>query len=64
MFKKIILVFLMLFFSGCFVNERGVSNRFYDDCKEYYDASGIYHKECPQNWIDLPLTPETFEGSI
>ncbi|MCR6584793.1 hypothetical protein CINS5906_04345 [Campylobacter insulaenigrae] len=64
MFKKIILVFLMLFFSGCFVNEKGVSNRFYDDCKEYYDASGIYHKECPQNWIDLPLTPETFEGSI
>ncbi|MCR6591201.1 lipoprotein [Campylobacter insulaenigrae] len=64
MFKKIILVFLILFFSGCFVNERGISNRFYDDCKEYYDASGIYHKECPQNWIDLPLTPETFEGSI
>ncbi|EAJ0348613.1 hypothetical protein YZ38_04615 [Campylobacter lari] len=61
MFKKILLFgFLVLFFSGCFVNERGVSNRFYDDCKEYYDASGTYHKECPKNWVDLPLTPDSF----
>ncbi|MDO4674011.1 hypothetical protein [Campylobacter sp.] len=42
---------------GCFVNERGISNRFYDDCKEYYDAVGIYHRECPKNWVDLPLSP-------
>ncbi|WP_291952764.1 hypothetical protein [Campylobacter sp.] len=64
MLKRVILVFVMLFLNGCFVNERGISNRFYDDCKEYYDASGIYHKECPQNWIDLPLTPDTLKGSI
>ncbi|ACM63898.1 hypothetical protein L8Y91_06305 [Campylobacter lari] len=61
MFKKIFLIgFLALFFGGCFVNERGISNRFYDDCKEYYDASGTYHKECPKNWVDLPLTPDSF----
>ncbi|AJD01453.1 Putative lipoprotein [Campylobacter lari] len=61
MFKKIFFIgFLALFFGGCFVNERGVSNRFYDDCKEYYDASGGYHKECPKNWVDLPLTPDSF----
>ncbi|MCV3381815.1 hypothetical protein L8V77_05385 [Campylobacter sp. IFREMER_LSEM_CL2127] len=61
MFKKIFFIgFLALFFGGCFVNERGISNRFYDDCKEYYDASGTYHKECPKNWADLPLTPDSF----
>ncbi|EPP1573098.1 hypothetical protein ACUMG2_000626 [Campylobacter lari] len=61
MFKKIFFIgFVVLFFGGCFVNERGISNRFYDDCKEYYDASGIYHKECPKNWVDLPLTPDSF----
>ncbi|HEC1755340.1 TPA: hypothetical protein R1709_000102 [Campylobacter lari] len=61
MFKSVFFLgFLALFFSGCFVNERGVSNRFYDDCKEYYDASGTYHKECLKNWVDLPLTPDSF----
>ena len=51
-------VFVLFFLCGCFINERGVSNRFYSDCKEYYDASGTYHKECPKNWVDLPLTPK------
>ncbi|TXE78894.1 hypothetical protein FPD46_07605 [Campylobacter peloridis] len=61
MLRKIsFFIFFIVFFSGCFVNERGVSNRFYDDCKEYYDASGTYHKECPKNWINLPLTPDSF----
>ncbi|MCV3377351.1 hypothetical protein [Campylobacter sp. IFREMER_LSEM_CL2194] len=61
MFKKIFFIgFLALFFGGCFANERGISNRFYDDCKEYYDASGTYHKECSKNWVDLPLTPDSF----
>lgn len=56
--KKYLLVLILLFaFYGCFVNERGVSNRFYDDCKEYYDASGTYHKDCPKNWIDIKMTP-------
>lgn len=64
MLKISLLVVIGLFLSGCFVNERGVSNRFYDDCKEYYDASGTYHKECPQNWVDLPLTPEALKDGI
>lgn len=46
--KKCILALLLFVFSGCFINERGVSNRFYDDCKEYYDASGTYYKDCPK----------------
>ncbi|MCX2683105.1 hypothetical protein OQH60_04655 [Campylobacter sp. MIT 21-1685] len=52
-----ITLFLSFTLAGCFVNERGVSNRFYDECKEYYDASGSYHQECPKNWIDLKMVP-------
>ena len=56
--KKYILMLALLFgISGCFVNERGNSNRFYDDCHEYYDASGTYHKDCPKNWVDIKMTP-------
>ncbi len=56
--KKYFLMLILFFgFSGCFVNERGVSNRFYDDCKEYYDASGTYYKDCPKNWVDIKMTP-------
>ncbi|EKF6228154.1 hypothetical protein OZ181_001276 [Campylobacter coli] len=56
--KKYILMLALLFgISGCFANERGISNRFYDDCHEYYDASGTYHKDCPKNWVDIKMTP-------
>ena len=56
--KKYILMLALLFgISGCFVNVRGISNRFYDDCHEYYDASGTYHKDCPKNWVDIKMTP-------
>jgi hypothetical protein len=37
--------------SGCF-NERGVSMRYYNDCEEYYDAQGYYHKKCDTNTVD------------
>ncbi|CAD7287356.1 hypothetical protein LMG7974_00255 [Campylobacter majalis] len=52
--KKIIYIFLILFcLNGCvFVNERGISTQYYNDCKEYYDATGVYQKECPHNIID------------
>ncbi|MDN2923866.1 hypothetical protein [Campylobacter coli] len=56
--KKYILMLALLFgISGCVVNERGISNRFYDDCHEYYDASGTYHKDCPKNCVDINMTP-------
>ncbi|MCR4941241.1 MAG: hypothetical protein K5978_00425 [Campylobacter sp.] len=52
--KTILFTFLIgIFLSGClFVNERGISTRYYNDCKEYYDANGTYHKGCPHNVID------------
>jgi len=43
--------FVLLFFSGC-VNERGISARYYNDCREYYDLQGYYHKKCDENIID------------
>ena len=37
---------------GVFLNDRGVTTKYYNECKEYYDATGVYHKECPKNIID------------
>ena len=54
---KILLNFTIFFIvtlmmSGClYLNDRGVSNRYYNDCKEYYDATGTYRKSCPKNII-------------
>lgn len=63
--KKIcVTLVLTTLFCGCFINERGISNRFYSDCKAYYDATGTYKEECPSNWIDLPLTPETLKQKL
>lgn len=51
--KKIFLLALSLFFSACYINERGISSKYYNDCKEYYDATGVYHKACDENIIDF-----------
>ena len=38
---------------GCvYFNDEGVGTRKYRDCEEYYDAQGIYHKECDKNLVD------------
>lgn len=48
--KTIMTLALTLLFSGCtYVNECGVSTHYSNDCREYYDSMGIYHKECPKN---------------
>lgn len=49
--KQLLLFFTALLFSGCF-NERGISMRYYNDCEEYYDAQGYYHKKCDENMMD------------
>ncbi len=44
---------LVAMLSGCvFLNDRGVTTKYYNECKEYYDATGTYRKECPKNIID------------
>ncbi|WP_084607362.1 hypothetical protein [Sulfurospirillum arcachonense] len=51
--KKILILILPFLFSGClYVNDRGISTRYYNDCKEYYDAVGMYHKVCDENLIE------------
>jgi len=45
------LLFTLTMLAGCF-NERGVSMRYYNNCEEYYDAQGYYHKKCDSNLID------------
>lgn len=52
--KKIaFLALICSVFNGCiYLNERGISTQYYNDCKEYYDAAGQYHKDCPHNIVD------------
>jgi len=51
--KALILILIALNFQGClYLNDRGLSTRYYNDCKEYYDSMGTYHKQCDKNLID------------
>jgi hypothetical protein len=55
------LLFVTIFWSlqGCvYFNEEGIGTRKYRDCVEYYDAEGIYHKECDPNISEYPITIE------
>ena len=51
MIKQLLLFLAVLVFGGCF-NDRGISMRYYNDCEEYYDAQGYYHKKCDDNIMD------------
>ena len=48
---KILLLITALFFVSC-ANKRGFSAKYYNDCKEYYDLQGFYHKDCEENIVD------------
>ncbi len=48
--KYVLMIVIIFLFNGClYVNDRGISTRYYNDCREYYDAMGIYHKKCDKN---------------
>jgi uncharacterized protein YceK len=50
----LITIFIGLLLGGCiYINERGISGRYYNECKEYYDATGTYHKDCDENLLDF-----------
>ncbi|MBN2963736.1 hypothetical protein JWV37_02995 [Sulfurospirillum sp. T05] len=52
--KALILILFALTFQGClYLNDRGVSTRYYNDCKEYYDSMGVYRKTCDDNLVDF-----------
>ncbi len=52
---KILLIFIIpLLFNGClYVNDRGISGEYYNDCHEYYDSMGVYHKKCDENIVEF-----------
>jgi len=51
--KILLISILALFLSGCiYLNDRGISSKYYNGCKEYYDSMGMYHKECDKNIVD------------
>ena len=53
MYKNIIfLIVPLLFFSAC-MNKRGISANYYNECREYYDARGYYHKLCDKNLVEF-----------
>jgi len=45
MVKISLLALVLVIFNGC-VNKRGISLKYYNDCEEYYDMQGYYHKKC------------------
>ncbi|MCK9372851.1 MAG: hypothetical protein M0P91_06610 [Sulfuricurvum sp.] len=57
---KILLTLLPIFLSGCF-NDRGVSLRYYNNCEEYYDIQGYYHKKCDKNLVDYKEIKESIQ---
>ncbi|MBE0498387.1 MAG: hypothetical protein IBX43_03995 [Campylobacterales bacterium] len=61
MYKSIIFsIITVTLFSGC-MNKRGISSKYYNNCREYYDASGYYHKTCDDNLIEFS---ELKEGTL
>jgi len=52
--KTILFIISLFFLSGCvYVNDRGIDMHYYNQCKEYYDSMGIYHKTCDKNLIEF-----------
>lgn len=47
---KIGYLIIFFFFTSC-ANTQGISSQYYNECKEYYDFQGFYHKKCPKNNI-------------
>ena len=47
----ITILILGLITTGC-MNKRGISATYYNDCREYYDMHGYYHKKCDKNMIE------------
>ena len=50
---KSLIIIIPFFLSSCFYIKQGVglTTYQYDKCKEYYDANGVYHKDCPKSLI-------------
>jgi len=62
--KIVLMIIIPLFFTGClYVNNRGISNNYYNGCHEYYDSMGIYHKKCDKNLIEYKEVKQKIENT-
>jgi len=66
MIRSTILTLLpILLLQGCvYFNDEGISDRKYRDCEEYFDAQGLYHKECDKNIIDYDEIPDKLKEVV
>ena len=63
--KTILILLTSLLIQGCvYFNDRGVSGQYYNGCKEYYDAMGIYHKVCDENIVDYKTVGDGIKKGI
>ena len=61
---RLILLIAILFLGWLHFNDRGVSGRYYNGCKEYYDAMGIYHKECDENLVEYKTVTDGVKKGV
>ncbi|MBN1838550.1 MAG: hypothetical protein JW802_00740 [Campylobacterales bacterium] len=63
--KTILILLTALLLQGClYFNDRGVSHRYYNGCKEYYDSMGIYHKECDENLLEYKTVTDGVKKGV
>jgi hypothetical protein len=58
-----LLAALALFLTGC-VNERGISARYYNECREYYDLHGYHHKDCDPNLVEYDTVGKAVQDAF
>lgn len=58
-----LLLLLPILFAGC-MNNRGISLKYYNDCEEYYDVQGYYHKKCDKNLLDYSDVTNALESNV
>jgi hypothetical protein len=47
-------IFCIFTFSGCY-SKCGFTEKYYCSCEEYYDANGIYHMKCPDDFLSINI---------
>ncbi len=63
--KTILILLTAILLQGClYFNDRGVSNRYYNDCTEYYDGMGIYHKDCDPNLVEYKTVTDGVKRGV
>lgn len=62
MIKLLFLALVLIIGSGC-ANKRGISAKYYNGCREYYDLQGTYHKVCEDNILEYEELKKPFEST-